>query len=211
MVNLTQLSYSVFAPISVISESFLLYGFIRLHQIKEHPEIMIFWQCLSQIILDIHWFTGIAKINQTLSSSGCKFLGSFSVYFYFLSWDYTLLLSIEILLKILKPHLTGYNKRRVWYHVISHLTSLVLFIVLMSGDNNGDSIMTTCFVEKRSVYEIIIFLPVVIHFPLCAGVVLYTIYMSHNTFYVDYLKYHMLVVMAFAIAWVPIGIVHGLN
>ena len=208
---LTQISYTGLAPLSVVSEAFLLYAFIRLKQIKEHPEIMIFWQCLSQIILDIHWFTGIQVINDNLTPIGCRFLGAFGVYFYFLSWDYNMLLSIEILLKILNPHQTGYKKRLIWYHCISHLTSAALFISIMVSDTNGNSIMKTCFVENRSVYEIVVFLPVFIHFPISMCVICYTIYISYNTFYVTYLKYHMLVVLTFSICWVPIGIVHGLN
>lgn len=211
MINLTQLCYSTLGPISVVSECILLYGLLRLRQIREHPEIMIFWQCVSQLILDLHWFTGIEIFKAVLTDFECQFLGSVSMYFYFLSWNYTVLLSIEILMKILYPHETRYIKRRIWYHSVSHFTSLAVFIILMIGDNNGSSIMKTCFVENRSVYELVVILPIFIHFPLCIGITTYTICISYNTFYAQYLKYHMLVVFAFALCWVPISIVHGIN
>jgi hypothetical protein len=211
MINVTFLAYSILAPLSVVSESLILYSFIRLSQIKEHPEIIIFWETLAQLILDIHWFTGIAPIKDFLGEKPCQFFGSFSMYFYFLSWDYNLLLSIEILLKILQPHKTGYSIRRIWYHCISHLTSFIVFLFCMLGDNNGNSIMKTCFVQEKSVYELFVLVPALLHFPLCIIIIGYTIYISYGTFYLRYLNYHMLVVATFAFSWVPIAIVHGLN
>ncbi|OMJ75768.1 hypothetical protein SteCoe_25037 [Stentor coeruleus] len=212
MINLTQISYMALAPISVFSECLLLYGFYKLREFKAHPEVLIYWQCLSQLVMDIHWFTGIEYIRSSMPQISCMLLGSFSVYFYFLSWDYTVLLSIEILLKIRNPHETKYKQRRFWYHTISHATSFIIFLFLIfKGDNNGKSIMKTCFVQARSLYELIVFIPVFIHFPICVVVTVYTIYISYNTFYLKYLKYNILVVIAFSIAWIPIGLVHGLS
>lgn len=212
MINLTQISYMALAPISVICECLLLYGFYKLRQFRAHPEILIYWQCLSQLVMDIHWFTGIEYVRSWMPQTCCMLLGSFCVYFYFLSWDYTVLLSIEILLKIRNPHKTKYKQRRFWYHTISHATSFAAFLFLIfKGDNDGQSIMKTCFVQARSIYELIVFIPVFVHFPICVGVTVYTIYISYNTFYLNYLKYNMLVVIAFSIAWMPIALVHGLS
>lgn len=211
MFNLTSLCYEILAPISVVSELLLFYGFIRIKHLRKHPEIMIFWQCCSQIILDIHWFTGIELFKAQLSDKMCQLLGAFCMYFYYLSWDYNLFLSIEIFLKILNPHNTGYKKRRIWYQAISHLTSLIVFIILMTGQNNGSSIMKTCFVQNKSVYELVVLFPALLHFPLCIGITSYTIWISYNTFYVSYLNYQMLVVVAFALGWVPVAVVHGIN
>lgn len=210
MLNLTQLCYMVFAPLSVSCEFVLIYGFWKLRQFKDHPEVMIFWQCISQIILDIHWFTGIEYIKGSLSDEACLFLGAFSVYFYYLSWDYSLLLSIEILLKIMNPHKTGYKRRRFWYHAISHITSMVVFVVIMVSQTNGNSILATCFVQRHSAYELVILAPALLHFPLCALIIGYTLYISNGTYFAPYLKYHMLVVAAFSASWVPIALAHGL-
>ena len=211
MLNITQLCYLVLAPVSVISELVVIYAFYRLKQFKDHPEVMIFWQCISQIILDLHWFTGIEPIKKIITDEECLFLGSFSVYFYYLSWDYSLFLSIEILLKILNPHKTAYKARKIWYHIIAHFTSLLIFIILMISQTNGTSIMTTCFVQEKSVYELVILIPALIHFPLCMAIISYTLYISFNTYFATYLNYHMLVVGAFSICWVPIAFVHGLS
>ena len=203
--------FLVLAPVSLISEFLLLYGFLRLKELRAHPEILIFWECIAQIIFDAHWFTGISFIKIHVSDFACQFLGSLCVYFYILSWDYNVLLSIEILLKILNPHRTGYVRRRFWYHSISHLTSLAIFIALMVGENNGNSVLNTCFVESRTVYELVILIPAIVHFPVCIGITAYTFWLSHNTFYVPYLKYHMVVVCVFAGCWLPPSLLHGLN
>lgn len=211
MDRVIQISYLFLAPLSVTSELILIYAFWRVNQFKDHPEIMIFWQCLSQIILDIHWVTGIDRVKSSLSSDECCILGALCIYFLYVSWDYNLFLSIEILLKILNPHKTQYKFRLILYHLLSHLTSLAVFMVLVTSGTNGDSVLTNCFVQKFSRYEVIILLPAVIHFPLCIGIILYTIYVSYNTYYANYLRYHMLVVFTFAITWIPVSLAHGIG
>jgi len=201
----------VLAPISVISESILIYGFWRLKQYENHPESLIIWQSLAQIILDIHWFTGIETFHKAMSDFDCLFLGAFSLYFYYLSWNYILILAIEILLKIQNPVKTGYKKRRIWYHILAHLSSLVVFIIILTSGTDGASIMKTCFVEHQSIYELLAGFPVIFHFPLCIGITLYALYISAGTFIVHYLKYHLLVVLVFALSWLPIGTIHALN
>lgn len=210
MDEVIQISYLFLAPLSVTSEILLIYTFWRLSQFKDHPEIMIFWQCLSQIILDIHWVTGVKSIKSSLSPFQCCLLGAVCIYFYYLSWAYNLFLSIEILLKISQPHETHYKRRLLYYHIISHLSSLIIFLIIITSKTNGDSLMSTCFIEKHSQYESIILIPALFHFPLCVGIVLYTIYISYNTYYAIYLKYHMLVVLTFSITWVPVGLAHGI-
>lgn len=204
--------YLVLAPISLLCEGILLYGFIRLRQIKYHPEILIFWQSLSQLIMDMHWFTGIDQVKNQISGDTCRIIGAFSIYFYFLSWDYTTLLSIEIFIKFRHPENTNYEKRRLWYHLGSHLTSLAVFLwVILDKSNNGRSIMQTCFSQENKVYELAIMAPALLHFPICVVITGYSWYISYGTFYRSCLKYHMLVVAAFIVGWVPIAIVHGLT
>jgi hypothetical protein len=210
MDQIIQISYLILAPLSVLSEGLLIYFFWRVNQFKDHPEIMIFWQSLSQIIFDIHWVTGVKSIKSSLSPFECCFLGALCIYFYFLSWDYNLCLSIEILLKILYPHQSDYKTRLIIYHLTSHLTSLIIFIILLTSKTNGDSVLSTCFVQSYTRYEIIVMIPSVIHFPLCIMIIGYTIYVSYNTYYANYLKFHMLVVLTFSITWVPVGLAHGI-
>lgn len=207
--QVSQICYMFLAPVSVISELLLIFAFWKLRYFKKHPEIMIFWQSVSQIILDLHWVTGLKTIKSYITDDKCLLIGAFSVYFYYLSWDYILFLSIEILLKILKPHKTEYKKRRIWYHSLAHLSSLSVFIVLATSNTNGTSYIKTCFIQKRTIYELIIIIPAFFHFPLSIGIILYTLIITHNTYVLPYLKYHMLVVVTFSLTWVPIAIVHS--
>lgn len=211
MDTLRQICYIFLAPLSVICEAVLVYGFLRLKMCKDHPEVLIFWQCVAQIILDIHWFTGVETLHNTMSKDECLFLGAFSLYFYYLSWNYILILAIEILLKILCPLKSGHCKRMIYYHLLAHLSSFSIFLSVMLSGTNGQSVMKTCFVEHGSICELFVFFPVIFHFPLCTGIVLYCIYISFGTFIAAYLKYQMMVIAAFSVAWVPIGIIHGLN
>ncbi|OMJ84765.1 hypothetical protein SteCoe_14018 [Stentor coeruleus] len=206
--------YIFLAPISSICGLFQVYGFYKLNLVKEHPEILIFWQCISQLILDIHWFTGIPYIQKHIGDIPCRLLGDFFVYFYYLSWNYTVFLSVEILIKINNPYDINYKKRTLWYHLISHALSICIFLVIAiyPNDNHGKSILGTCFVQKGTFFELIIIIPDLIHFPIATGLIFYTIYISHKAREImNYLRYIIYVVIAFSIAWVPVGIVHGIH
>jgi hypothetical protein len=211
MLNLTELCYSILAPLSLLSQLLLIYSFFKLNQIKNHPEIMIFWQCISQIAIDVHWLTGIEAIKSSLTDEVCLFLGSFSVYFYYLSWDYNLFISIEILLKVRNPHEESYKGRKFWYHFLAHLSSSAVFITLMLSGTNGKSLLNTCFIEKETIYELVFVAPALFHFPLCMSLTFYTLYLSYGTHFKPYLFTHMLVVATFSVSWVSVALFHGIS
>ncbi|OMJ71897.1 hypothetical protein SteCoe_29780 [Stentor coeruleus] len=211
MVLLTIISYAVLAPISFICQIVLVYGFLRVKKMKKHPEVMIFWQCISQIILDLHWITGIPYINNSLSIV-CQFVGAFFAYFYILSWNYMLCLSLEILKKIRNPLNCKYKKRIIVYHILCHLSCFIMFcILILVKNNNGRSLIGTCFIQNASIYELIIFLPVVIHFPICWYICFYTAWASRTNVYAKHLKHHNYVVFTFSICWGINSVTHGLN
>jgi hypothetical protein len=87
----------------------------------------------------------------------------------------------------------------------------VLLWVVIGQDNDGESIMKTCFSQESKTYELAIMAPALLHFPICVVITGYSWYISYGTFYRSCLKYHMLVVAAFIVGWVPIAIVHGLS
>ena len=211
MEETTLLCYSLLAPVSVVSEIIMILSFWRLNLFKHHPEILIFWQCIAQLLVDIHWFTGISAIHSLVKGTGCLILGAAFMYFYYLGWAYNVLLSVEILLKLLNPQNIGYDKRRHWYHYLSHGTGLIVFIIITASGTNGESILKTCSVEHGTILELFMILPVIIHFPICLSLVLYSIYISSNTFYSSHLKYHMIVVTVFSISWIPMGVIHGIS
>ncbi|OMJ95176.1 hypothetical protein SteCoe_1553 [Stentor coeruleus] len=214
MLETIDICYSILAPISAICGLFQVYGFYKLKLVNNHPEILVFWQCVSQLILDIHWFTGISYIHKNIGETCCLLLGDFFVYFYYLSWNYTVFLSVEILIKMTNPCVTDYKKRTRWYHLISHALSICIFFVVAINykHNNGKSIIKTCFVQKGSFLELIVIAPVFIHFPIATGLNGYTIYKFYRAKeIIDYLRYIIFVVIAFSIAWVPVAIVHGIQ
>lgn len=211
MVQLYTLSYAVLAPISFICQIILIYGFFRVKKMKKHPEVMIFWQCASQIILDLHWITGIPSIHDSLNFF-CQALGALFVYFYYLSWNYILSLSLEILIKIRDPLNCKYKKRLIVYHISCHLSGFIMFCILISvRNNNGSSLTGTCLVQNASPYELIIFLPLFIHFPICWYICFYTAWASRTNVHAKHLKHHNYVVFAFSLCWGINAMAHGLN
>ena len=210
--NVNLLCYGIMAPISLVSQLILIYGYLRIRKMRKHPEIMIFWQCISQSVTDLHWITGYSELHNSLSPYGCKVLGAFFAYCYFLSWDYILFLSIEILIKLKDPLNCNYTTRILFYHLFSHISSLIIFIVLSAvSNNNGSSVINTCFVQQRSVYELLILVPALIHFPICLFVCCYTLWMSRYIKHSNYAAYHVYIVAAFCISWLPGSLAHGLQ
>lgn len=210
--NIEVVSFAILAPISVLSQIILIYGHARIKKMRKHPDVMILWQCISQIILDIHWITGISQLHKDLTPAGCQTLGAFFVYFYFMSWDSILFLSLEILIKITDPFNCNYKKRMLIYHIVSQISGLAIFILLVSVDNNnGNSLIQTCFVQDKSAYNIIIGVPIILHFPICLYVCCYTIWIFKRSRYAKNLLHHVYVVIAFSIGWVPNAFLHGMN
>jgi hypothetical protein len=81
----------------------------------------------------------------------------------------------------------------------------------MTSGTDGRSVLKTCFIEAHSIYEMIVFFPALFYFPLCVGIIGYTLYISQGTYFAPYLKYHMIVVGVFSCSWVPIAFLHGLG
>jgi hypothetical protein len=209
---LATISYAITAPISIFCQVFLIYSYLRVKQMKKHPESLIILQCISQIILDIHWLTGISTVNSALGAVGCQTLGAFFVYCYFICWDYILCLSLEILIKIRDPLNTSHKRRMAFYHVFSHTTGLtVLCLLAIAKDNHGGSLVGTCFVRSQSIYELIVLVPIVVHMPVCLYVSCYIFWLTRKSEIASRLKHHNYVVFAFSVCWGINGIAHGLN
>ena len=211
LTEIKSISIIYLASLSVICELLMLYSYVRIRQLKKHPETLIFWGSCAQLMLELHWFTALPSIKTHLKDYQCQFLGAISIYFYFLTWNYTLLLSVEILIKILYPHQTNYKSRKIWYHSISNLISFAVFIFLMSVENNGNSVSGTCFVQNKRDLEILVAFPVFFQFPLIVTFTAYSVWISYNTVYSKYLNCHMLVVVMFSLCYMPSAIAHLLT
>ena len=210
--NVPTVAFGILAPISLLSQLLLIYGYSRIKKMRRYPEIMVLWQCISQSAMDLHWMTGLVRLHEYLPSLGCQLLGAFFVYFYFINWDYILFLSIEILIKVKHPFNCNQKNRAAIYHLSSHLSSLAIFILLSSVTNNdGNSIMGTCFVQQKSIYDLVIFIPIIIHYPICIYACCNTVWISRSMKHANYAKHHIYVVVVFSLSWVTASLAHGLS
>ena len=91
--NIVSIAYGILAPISLISQVILIYGYLKIKKMRQHPEMMIFWQCITQSLMDLHWLTGIPVVHNYLSIRECQSLGAFFVFCYYVNWDYIRLYS----------------------------------------------------------------------------------------------------------------------
>ena len=206
------IAYCIFTPISITSQAILMYGYLRIKKMRKHPEMMIFWQLVFQFVIEFRWLTGIYEIRHSLSSRACQCLGAFFVFCYYANWDFILFLSIEVLIKVRSPLNCNYRNRVRVFHIFIILSSLAIFAVLVAvSNNNGRSVLGTCFVQGRSIYELIGLAPVVIHFPICAFCCLYALFVSRNLKCVHYSIHQIYVITVFSISWVPLGITHWLS
>lgn len=205
------LLYSIGSSISILSTCFIIYGYFSVKLMKRHPEVLVAWQCISQIVFDAHWYTGISSIHDSISEY-CQVLGAVFLYFYYLSWNYILYLSIEILVKIKDPLNCNYSKRLQMYHMVAHLISLSVFGWLVAvQDNDGRTFFNTCLVQSGTIYELLVFFPVIFHVPICLGIGIYTLWYVRIQKKGFQLRHHNLVVLIFIICWGAGAMDHGLH
>ena len=210
--NIELVCYGIIAPISLISQLILIYGYVRVKKMREYPEILVFWQCVAQSVMDLHWITGVPQIHSLISSVSCQIFGAVSAYFYLINWDYILCLSIEILIKVKDPFNSNYKNRVLIYHICCHFSSLLVLIMLCSVDNNnGSSSMMTCFIEHGSPYTLIMLIPELVHTPICTICCTYTLWVSRGSKHANYTRYHIYVVFVFILSFVPAGLADSLG
>jgi hypothetical protein len=56
--------YGVGGSLSLFSDIVLIYIHIKIPSFREHPGSLIMGQCIANILLDLHWFTGISPISE---------------------------------------------------------------------------------------------------------------------------------------------------
>ena len=206
------LSFAILAPVSLISQLILLYGYLKIKKFRQHPDTMIFWHCVSESVLDISWITGLTKINQYLTGNSCQVVGAIIAYFLLLNWNYMTFLSLEIMIKVKDPLNSNYKQRVKAYHVFSNISSLALFICLLSANNNnGKSGLSTCLVENRSVYSLLVLVPSFIHLPIMMLACFYILWASRKLKHATYAKHHIYVVAMFLITRIPVSLADGLQ
>ena len=133
------------------------------------------------------------------------------MFFYFINLNCIVFLSIEILIKIKDPLNCNYKRRVMIYHLLSTITSLGVAILLCSVDNDGVSSFDTCFIQKGSIYELLVLVPICFHFPLCLLTCFYILWAARRTKHSGYAKHHIYIVLTFLITRGPAALTDGLN
>ena len=210
--DLNVFACGILAPISLLSQLILIYGYVRIEKMREHPDMMIFWHCVSEGVLDIGWILSMKNMAGYIPNTICQYYGAFMAFFFFLNWDYIVFLSIEILIKVKNPLNFNFTKRVLIYHISSIVTSLAIFLLLVSvSNNNGLSGMNTCFVQKGTVYGMIISIPTFVHVPICIACCCYIAWASRKMRHSSYARHHIYVVAAFLATRLPAALVDGLT
>lgn len=173
--NLQIYSYTVLGVTSLIAGLVLLLAYARIRVLREPPGMLIFWQCVGQTMVDFHWaYAGLYFVtSQKLEDSiACRFHGLASLYCYFLTWNYTLALSLEIFSKVRDPLRHSYRHKSWIYHSASHLSCIALTAAVGSTGASGIAVDNTCFIRDGSWAESLMVLLVVFYFPLCLALVI---------------------------------------
>lgn len=209
--DLTEVAIAFGAGLSLVSQLTMIYGYLKLKRMRMYPELLIFWQNLSQVILSLHWLSGLPSVFSFVSPA-CKEIGAVFLYFYYLCFNVILFLSIEIVIKLKYPLNCCYKSRVRMYKVLNHLVCIPSFIILITADNNdGVSIFGTCFVQHNTIYELFVFAPLVIHTPICLVLSFYTFWNTLGRKHGKNLRYHNYVVITFCFCWGFGALLHALS
>ena len=163
------------------------------------------------MVLNLHWLTGVKEIYEYVSPY-CQEIGAVTLYFYYLCFNVILFLSIEIVIKLKNPLNCNYKKRLIMYKIFSQTICIPCFcIAIFSHNNNGKSIYGTCFVQDNTVVYLLIFVPFIIHSPICLVLSLYTFWRTFGKKKVKNLRYHNYVVIVFSICWGFLALFHAFS
>ena len=142
------------------------------------------------------------------------------MYAYFLAFMYIVWMSWVLIKSLRDPAHRNEVQRTTWkFHLLPHFGSLLLVIAILVGQDMGDSIMKTCFVQSQSnaeypLYRVLLLLPLVVFTPLILGAVSYTFCKyqgQQDTQYKRYITRHIAVVAVFSLAWFPVALLHFWN
>lgn len=144
-------SYTVLGLVSLAAGLVLLVAYVRVKVLREPPGMLIFWQCVGQTMVDFHWvYAGLYYLSTSYrphrhisDSFSCRLTGLISLYFYFLTWNYTLCLSFEIYCKVRNPLRHSYRRKSLMYHSMSHISCIALVAVIGATNASGVSVSHT--------------------------------------------------------------------
>jgi hypothetical protein len=199
----------VFSVFSSLCEMLLIFGFLKLNELKKHPGSLIVLQCIFQLILHLHWFTifPLFRENEHL----CIFLGSVAVFAFEAAWECNLFICIEVLRMLQDPRDAGIKLRIRNYTIALIITGVCCVLILNIPGQKGQSGLGTCFIEEGSRYEIIAAFPLLILLP-CILIISYSFWKYHtNSSTIATLKYNLYVVISLLISLGPSAVFDGFD
>lgn len=58
------IAYAIFATLSIIAGCLVILTHLSLPKLLKHPGTIIIGHCVSHLLLDIHWYTGIPIVHE---------------------------------------------------------------------------------------------------------------------------------------------------
>ncbi|CAG9327682.1 unnamed protein product [Blepharisma stoltei] len=202
--------YGILGLLSFISGLFLLAAYFILKGMRKHPGMLILGQSLAQTIVDFQWsFFSFRYWTQSEvpGSIFCSVNGIITLYFFFVSWNYSLCLSHEVLIKINNPMDSSYRKRSPIYHIATHSIGLIIAILVISLDSAGESVIGICLIKKGSWVNNIMFIPLFTYYPFSIVVSIMSIYIITKTTsesFKTFLIKHSVFLIVYTVFWLPV-------
>lgn len=195
---------------SILSDLILMIGLVRLNCLKDFTGLLIFIQCFPQMLYDIHWFTLLGASE--IPPLACKIMGSLVIGFYYMSWEYNIYLSLEVHLKIFELKIIKTSLRKKIYHGFAVFSTVVIFIVLMTSDQNALSGIGTCSIQKETRWEFFLLIPNLVLCPLCSYLVFSSYYKIRNNHKLRELyRPHCLIIIGFLASFGIPGVIDGIS
>lgn len=189
--------------LSALSELLLIYGFIKVPEIRKYPGKFILCQCIFQFFLDIHWLSSLNNLSFLHNHATCKVIGALCIAFEIQAWLCNLYICIEVVKKMNSPKLDKQKRLKV-YVFISILMFLFTVLTLSLGSQSGLSDIKTCSIEYRSYYNIFQVLTLLFFVPSCMILAFWCLNKGKsNPLLTKTLRYHIYVVITFTVSLLP--------
>ncbi|CAG9314984.1 unnamed protein product [Blepharisma stoltei] len=204
--------YSSVGLASFLAGIVIIYAYLKIRGLRKHPGMLILWQCVAQTIIDgqwaytafYYWITGSEP-----SDIACQIQGLISLYCFIMSWNYSLCLSIEVLLTIRTPTKRNYSKLAPIYHFICNAFALAILIATLVTEAAGKSATGSCFIREGTWAVKLMVVPFAIYFPFSIFTVVYScieIQRSRSERLRNFLLKHCLFLVVYTLFWIPISL-----
>jgi hypothetical protein len=157
-----------FSVISILFSLFITLMQLIVPKLRKFPGNLFTMISISLLVYNCHWLSADPGVHDFLSANSalCEFLGLVLMFFYFLGYNYTTCLSIEILFKLQNRTNIHHKKRLLSYHLLSWLISIIFCVFLYVYKGLGMSSFETCSVNDKQKIHVLEFLPLVLNEPI---------------------------------------------